>query len=236
MKPVAVLQFYQKDGVGFFGKHLGERGVPLQVFDLFRDQPAPDSLDGYSGLSLLGGPMSVNDDWGALRDGERLILEALRRGVPVFGHCLGGQLMSRALGGSVVAAPIAEVGWSDLRAEDHALARHWFGRREFSMFQWHSETFSVPVGAELVATGRYCRNQAYAIGQLHLGVQFHCEIDRAKIESWLQPGESGDIERFAGSPAVFGRDAIRSATAALLASSQQTAASLYDRWLERLPR
>jgi hypothetical protein len=68
------------------------------------------------------------------------------------------------------------------------------------MFQWHSETFSVPRGARLIATGAH--HQAFAIGALHIGVQFHCEIDRFKIESWLKVPESDDIDRYAGSPAV----------------------------------
>ena len=73
----------------------------MQVFELFNGHTAPSSLGAFGGLCLLGGPMSVNDDWSPLRDGERLILEALRIDVPVFGHCLGGQLMSRVLGGQV---------------------------------------------------------------------------------------------------------------------------------------
>jgi GMP synthase (glutamine-hydrolysing) len=234
VKPVAVLQYYQRDGVGFFGEHLGARGVPIQVFELFNGHTAPASLEGFGGLCLLGGPMSVNDDWGPLRDGERLILEALRGEVPVFGHCLGGQLMSRALGGQVGAAAYAEIGWSQVDAQDDPFARHWFGRTTFPMFQWHSETFTVPAGARLIATGVYCHHQAFAIGNLHIGVQFHCEIDRSKIESWLKVPESADIERFAGSPAVQQPEAIRVATEARLADGQRTSAHMYDRWLERL--
>jgi GMP synthase (glutamine-hydrolysing) len=208
----------------------------MRVFELCHAQPAPSSLDGFAGLALLGGPMSANDDWQPLRDSEQLIREALRDGVPVFGHCLGGQLMSRALGGVVGPADCAEIGWTQIRAVDLPLARHWFGKQEFPMFQWHSDSFSVPEGAELLATGAYCRHQAYALGQLHLGVQFHCEIDRSKIESWLTVEESQDIDLYAHSPAVCRHQEIRAATAKLLSASQRTAAHMYDRWLERLVR
>lgn len=234
MKPVAVLQYYVHDGVGFFGEHLRARGVALRVFHPFDGHAAPASLEPFGGLCLLGGPMSVNDDWDRLRQGERLILEALRTDVPVFGHCLGGQLMSRALGGRVTAAPHAEIGWSQIDASDHPLAAHWFGRARFPMFQWHDETFSVPPQARLIATGADCRHQAFAIGNRHIGVQFHCEIDRPKIETWLQPPESADIDRYAASPAVQPAEAIRNATAMKLGDSQRTSAHLYDRWLERL--
>jgi len=234
VKPVAVLQYYAHDGIGFFGEHLRARGVPMRVFELFDGHVAPASLQPFGGLCLLGGPMSVNDDWEPLREGERLVREALRADVPVFGHCLGGQLMSRALGGQVGAADHAEIGWSQIDAQDHPLARHWFGRAAFPMFQWHNETFSVPPGAELIATCAWCRHQAFAIGRLHIGVQFHCEIDRSKIESWLRVPESDDIDRHAASPAVQRPQAIRSATEERLAHGQRTAAYMYDRWLERL--
>lgn len=234
MKPVAVLQYYRHDGVGFFGEHLRTRGVPIRVFELFNGHTAPASLEAFGGLCVLGGPMSANDDWGRLREGERLILEGLRCEVPVLGHCLGGQLMSRALGGQVSAAAYAEIGWSQVDAQDHPLADHWFGRDTFPMFQWHSETFSVPRGARLIATGTHCLHQAFAVGSLHIGVQFHCEIDRSKIESWLKVPESNDIHRYADSPAVQRPEAIRIATDACLADGQRTAAHIYDRWLERL--
>jgi len=236
VKPVAVLQYYVHDGVGFFGKHLHARGVSIQVFEHFNGHTSPPSLGEFSGLCLLGGPMSVNDDWGPLREGERLILEALRIDVPVFGHCLGGQLMSRALGGLVTTAPYAEIGWSRIDVQDDPLARHWFGQAAFPVFQWHSETFSVPAEARLIATGTHCHRQAFAIGTAHIGVQFHCEIDRQKIESWLTPPESNDIDRLAGSPAVHRAEAIRAATETCLAEGQRAAAQIYDRWLERLAR
>jgi GMP synthase (glutamine-hydrolysing) len=236
VKPVAVLQYYAQDGIGFFGEHLRTRGVAMRVFDLFNGHRAPRSLEAFAGLCLLGGPMSVNDDWGPLRDSERLVREAVRAHVPVFGHCLGGQLMSRALGGQVSAAAHAEIGWSHIDAQDHPLARHWFGRTRFPMFQWHSETFSVPEGASLIATGAWCRHQAFAIESLHIGVQFHCEIDRPKIECWLRPPESQDLQKYAGSPAVQPAEAIRIATGERLPEGQGIAAHMYDRWLERLAR
>jgi len=234
VKPVAVLQYYARDGVGFFGEHLRTRAIPLRVFELFNGDTAPASLESFGGLCLLGGPMSVNDDWRPLRDGEKLVLEALRTNTPVFGHCLGGQLMSRALGGQITASPHAEIGWSSIEAHDDALARHWFDRVDVPVFQWHNEMFSVPHDARLIASGRWCAHQAFAIGNLHIGVQFHCEIDRPKIESWLSVAESADIDHFAQSPAVQAREAIRSATESRLADCQRAAAHIYDRWIERL--
>lgn len=236
VKPVAVFQFYGQDGACFFGDHLHARGVPLRLFRLFDTERPPSSLKEYAGLAFLGGPMSVNDDWDALRQCERMIGAALSADVPMFGHCLGGQLISRALGGRVTTADCAEIGWSQIRSTGSELARHWFGDAEFPMFQWHNETFSVPPGAELIGTGELCRHQAYAIGRLHVGVQFHCEIDRDKIENWLTNDDSVEIEQQASSPGVYSREQIRAQAVDRLPQAQRIAARLYDRWIERLVR
>jgi GMP synthase-like glutamine amidotransferase len=236
MKPVAVLQFFSQDGPGFLDCHLRARGIPMRVFRLCDGERAPGSLAFFSGLSMLGGPMSVNDDWDALRETEGLIREAVRNDMPVLGHCLGGQLMSTAFGGRVTRAPNSEIGWSRIDAAATSSARAWFGAEHFPQFQWHHEVFSLPPGAELIASGEHCRNQAYALGALHVGMQFHIEIDAAKIDAWLNDDGDREIADHADSPGVQDAAAIRAGTATHLAASQRVAAHLYDRWLEGLRR
>jgi GMP synthase-like glutamine amidotransferase len=74
-----------------------------------------------------------------------LIREAVAKDVPVLGHCLGGQLMAKALGGQVTRAPVKEIGWGRSRCEPASggrLVRG--GPGAFGVFQWHGETFSLP--------------------------------------------------------------------------------------------
>ena len=92
--------------------------------------------------------------------------------IPVIGHCLGGQLMSKALGGTVGANPVKEIGWRDVTLRGEA-AREWFGDREgFLSFHWHGETFSLPDGATPLLASDACTPQAWAIGTQEIPAQF----------------------------------------------------------------
>jgi len=236
MKPVAVLQYHASDGPAYFATHLRHRAVPSRVFRLCAGEPAPADLTAYSGLSLLGGPMSANQLLPAQRAGMRLIHEAFRRGLPVIGHCLGGQLMARALGERVAPAAVPEIGWATLRTTTAVIARDWLPPGSFAAFQWHYESFGVPPGATLIATGAHCRHQAFVIDDRHLAMQFHGEIDAEKVARWLDPAASLELRAAAASPAVQQPAAIRAATAVRLGAAHRAAARLFDRWLKGLPR
>jgi GMP synthase-like glutamine amidotransferase len=231
MKPALILQYFWQDGAGFLETHLRIRGVPWRLVRLYDGEAAPQSLAAYRGLAILGGPMSVNDDLPSLRAGEKLVAEALRSEVPVLGHCLGGQLLAKVAGAAVTRAQQVEIGWSQIEATDSPLARHWLGAERFPMFQWHNETFGLPPGAELIATGAHCRHQAYALGTRHIGMQFHCEMDEFKVDLWLDVPGHAEIAQHAGSPGVQAPEQIVAQCAALLPQSQRVAAAIYDRWL-----
>lgn len=101
MKPVLVLQHMATDGPGYLARWLRERDVPFQVLSSAAGQAFPASMRGYGALAVLGGEMSANDDLPSLRRAEQLIRESMESDLPVIGHCLGGQLMARALGARV---------------------------------------------------------------------------------------------------------------------------------------
>ncbi len=62
------------------------------------------------------------------------------------------------------------------------------------VFEWHMDTFELPVGADLLATGDLVRHQAFRVGDRAWGVQWHLEIDRPELESWLEIfGKEGDL-------------------------------------------
>src|SRR3954463_16758094 len=94
-----------------------------------------------------------------------LIRQAVERDVPVLGHCLGGQLMAKALGATVSRNPVKEIGWGTVRVAEDEEARRWFGETgEFLSFHWHGETFTIPAGASLIASSSHCPNQAFSMG------------------------------------------------------------------------
>ena len=119
--------------------------------------------------------------------------------VPVLGHCLGGQLLSKALGGTVGRNPVKEIGWGEVSVADNAVARDWFGGvASFDVFHWHGETFSIPPGGTRVLSSEHCANQAFASGR-HLGLQCHVEMTEDLIRSWCKGGAK-EIESSKASP------------------------------------
>ena len=229
--PVLVLQNLSLDGPGFLGTWLAQQQIAFEAFDTGAGQAYPQHIDGYRALALLGGEMSANDALPSLRQAERLIVQALAADIPVIGHCLGGQLMARALGAKVVASPAPEIGWQTLRVAAGACARGWFGAAdEHNVFQWHRESFELPRGAELLASSPTCLHQAFAIGP-HLALQFHVELDAQKLAAWSASVDPEFLCRQRQCKSVQSGAAMRAQALHALPAQQRLADRLYRRWL-----
>ena len=189
----------------------------------------------YSGLVFMGGPMSVNDDLPWIAPALELARDGVRKDVPLLGHCLGGQLMSKALGGTVTRNAVKEIGWGEVRIADNEVAREWVGDvQRFDSFHWHGETFTIPPGGTRVMENAHCANQAFALGK-HFGMQCHVEMTRELIESWLAGGAQ-EIAESRSSPGVQDPAEIRRGMEARLAHLNEIANRIYDRWTEGLSK
>lgn len=231
MRPIAIVQHDPHDGPSYFATWLERNGFTFQVLRMFEGVVLPQDLSAYCGLCLLGGPMSANDQLSYYPQLFALVQEAVADKTPVIGHCLGGQLLSRALGASVQAAEHAEIGWSMLEPV-HPQAADWFGDEPVQLFQWHGESFSIPAQATHLLHGKHCANQAFVLDDCHLGMQFHCEVDLPKLQLWLELG-AGEIRRSV-SPGVQQADAILPSLRTDLARSQRIADRIYTRWTKGL--
>lgn len=190
--------------------------------------------DDFSGLAFMGGPMSVHDPLPWIDPACRLIRAAVAADLPVLGHCLGGQLIARALGGTVTKNPVKEIGWGPVRVLAPATARHWFGRLDgFESFHWHGEAFSIPPGAERLLESEHCPNQAYAIGKT-FGMQCHVEMTEEMIRQWCLDG-AGEIAA-AGGPAVQTPEAMQAGMAPKIQALHAVADRIYTRWIAGLKR
>lgn len=195
----------------------------------------PKDVRRFSGLAFMGGPMSVNDDLPWIGPALELVREAVRKDVPALGHCLGGQLMSKALGGEVTRTRVKEIGWGEVDVADNAVAREWFGALEaFESFHWHGETFSIPPGGTRVLENAHCANQAFALGK-HLGMQCHVEMTEPMIRSWCRGG-AAEIEAAKDSPGVQSPARIEKNLAARVAALHAVADRVYERWSEGLAK
>src|SRR5688572_6106429 len=183
MKPIAIVQHEADAGPGHFEAYLLQRGLPYRTVRVYAADPIPRSADAFSGICSLGGSMSANDDLPWIDDELALLRDADQRGVPIIGHCLGGQLLAKAFGAPVTRNPMKEIGWSTVEVDDDELAREWIGSEPaFDLFQWHGDTFALPAKARHFLKTPLCANQAFVIDHdehAHLAMQF--QVDRKSV-------------------------------------------------------
>lgn len=210
---------------------LTQHAIPWQMFHIDQGEAVPPRVDDFSGLVFMGGVMSVNDDLPWIPKTLELIRDAMAKDIPVLGHCLGGQLMSKALGGVVTKNPVKELGWGKVTVSDNETARQWFGDIEqFDSFHWHGETFSLPPDAVLLLSSPYCANQAFAIGK-HLGMQCHVEMTTHMIEDWCVAG-AADLAANSDSPGVQSAEIMQAQMHDKLPRLTAVAERLYRHWIQ----
>lgn len=234
MKPIAIFRHSSGEGPGYFATFLDAHGIPWQLICIDAGVPPPPTIEGFSGLCFMGGPMSVNDDLPWLPPLFALIREAVASDVPVIGHCLGGQLISKALGGVVTKNPVKEIGWGEIDVADNSQARAWFGPdlTRFESFHWHGETFTIPPGGVRIMGNRNCENQGFVLGR-NLGMQCHVEMTEQLIDSWCEAGAE-EIFGSKTSPAVQSAEQMKSGMQEKIVAMRRVADRLYDRWVEGL--
>jgi GMP synthase (glutamine-hydrolysing) len=189
---VLVLRHEPFEHLGHFAAALEENHVEYRYHDLGE----PILKEKLSGLIIMGGPMSANDNLQGLTDELGLIERALHDNVPMLGICLGSQMIARALGARVYKNAQLEIGWEPVWSTDAAKDDALFGgmRSPEMFFHWHGETFDLPDGAEWLAYSEKCRHQAYRYGSRVYGLQFHPEITAEMITDWCsQPVNCGDV-------------------------------------------
>lgn len=190
---VLLLQHIACEPPGVFEDVLSERGASLTRVELDEGEPLPASADGVDAVVVMGGPMSVNDvrehPW--LEDERALICDAVRAGLPVWGSCLGVQLLASSLGARVWGGGAPEVGVLPVQPTAEGRADPVLGpcRWPLRTLQWHGDTFDLPQGAVLLASSAAYRSQAIRVGRLTYGVQFHVEVTPEMADEWAQVPE-----------------------------------------------
>lgn len=232
MKPVAIFRHIPIEGPGYFATFLDNNHIPWRLIKIDAGEKLPASIDEFSGLVFMGGTMSVNDDLPWIKQELSLIRQAVAADVPVLGHCLGGQLMAKALGGTISANPVKEMGWGEVSVPDNAVAREWFGSLTgFNSFHWHGEAFSIPQDATCILSSPYCANQAFAMG-MHLGMQCHVEMTERLVIDWCSVGaeELASLDE----PSVQSLEEIEKDLSERVAALNTVAERLYKKWIVNL--
>jgi len=232
MPTLLITRHVECEGPGYLGEVLEHHGVGVHIVRIDQGEHLPPSLDGYAGLVFMGGPMSVNDDLPWIPAALDLIRSARDRDMPVLGHCLGGQLIAKALGAEVSANPVKEIGW--LPVTNLAPAHPWTRDlpATFEAFHWHGETFTLPAGATRLLASEHCANQAFAIGPI-LALQCHVEMTADMVREWAGLYRH-EIEQ--PSATVQDLEQMGERIDRRVAGLQRIAEQLYLHWLEPVLR
>lgn len=163
-------------------------GQPFATVAAFNDEPFPDTAT-LTGIIVLGGEMGVHDTASHpyLLRVLSFMERALRSGTPLIGICLGGQLLSHVAGGTVTSrSPHGEQGICQVELNAAGIIDPLFlgVDNPFTTFQLHNDSFTVPPEATLLAGSAACPAQAFRMGNVVYGVQFHPEVDLAIVAQW----------------------------------------------------
>jgi GMP synthase (glutamine-hydrolysing) len=173
-------------------------GAILQVWNALDPADARPPLDDIAGVVVFGSTFNVKhaDEQPFIKETADLIREALERRIPYLGVCFGGQLLAWALDAAVGEGPVREIGFEPIRPTEDAVHDRLFSHLSDGdmSFQWHMDAFDLPDGATLLASGDEIPNQAFRVGELAWGTQFHCEVNRSELEFWLDEfAKEGDL-------------------------------------------
>ncbi len=200
-----VIKHVVVEGLGIFEKFISQAGIAIDTVELEKGDPFPN-LENYEALWVMGGPMNVDDelDYPWLIEEKALIQKAVENfKIPYIGICLGAQLLAVALGGEVGPMSAPEVGLLPITLTQTGLNDSLMSglSETLKVLQWHGqEVKKLPLGSKVLANSDHCHIQAFSVGKLSYGLQFHSEITDITVDDWIQiPEYRADLERVLGS-------------------------------------
>ncbi len=233
MKPLLIFRHIDIEGPGYLAHFLKIHGIHYHLIRVDEGEEIPRSLDDVGGLVFMGGPMSVNDELPWIHQEITLIKRAADAKLPILGHCLGGQLISKALGGDIIANHVKEIGWHDVEWIENRYSASWLNGLpvHFEVFHWHGETFSIPHGATRILRSQHCMNQAFVMDNI-LALQFHVEMTAEMVQQWEQHYSEELATESNQSPAVQSGSRLLDDIESRVMALHRVANALYGHWLQ----
>ncbi len=195
---VLILKNTVKEGPGSIEDFLNGEGISYTIIEMESGE-SPPTLEDFSTLIILGGPMGVYEMNGYphLMTGSRIIREAINRDIKILGICLGAQMIAHCLGSNVYPGHKKEIGWYHIELTGEGLKDQLMRKlaihpsvgdfwRRFRVFHWHGDTFDLPHGAVLLARSKQYENQAFRFGKNIYALQFHIEVTKEMVYDWVK--------------------------------------------------
>jgi GMP synthase-like glutamine amidotransferase len=194
--------------------------------------PPPEDFDA---LMIFGGSMHVdqNDGHPWLDPEKEFIREALARGTPILGVCLGSQLLAEAAGATPYRTDEPEIGWYDIEITEAGAADPVVGplAPSVELFEWHHYAAPLPPGAVELARTPLCV-QAFRIeGKPAWGLQFHAEVTSENLSSWLDGWGNSEAVQTSLDP-----EAIRAASELRIEEQNRIGRGIAERFLAEAAR
>lgn len=166
------------------------KGFQTRTVDLAQGDALPDDPGTVEAVISLGGPMNVYEEEAHpfLKDEDAFLKKVVAERIPFIGICLGSQLLAKACGAKVGRSPEKEIGFVPVRFNENGQKDPLFEGlgKEADVFQWHEDMSEIPSGAELMASSEGCPHQAFKIGPVAYGLQFHVEVTESTIRRWAE--------------------------------------------------
>lgn len=229
--PLLVLQHVACEPPAAYEDELRAWGLDLERVEVDEGESLPDWRE-FAGIVVMGGPMGAYEDdrlpW--LIPEKRLIGDAVSAGKPLWGVCLGAQLLAASLGAAVAPGPVPEVGMLSVRRTEAARRDPVFRHLpdDFITLQWHSDTYELPAGATQLARSDAFEQQAFVFHRAY-GVQFHLEVTAALAAQWAEvPAYAESLEALLGEGAL---DRLLDEIAEREGETARHARTLFAAWL-----
>ena len=188
MKKALIVRHVPREGAAGFLQPIEAAGYEIERIDVASPEFADVDLCTPDLLIMMGGPMGVYEHdihpWIPVQIAK--LAARLEQDLPTLGVCLGSQMIAAALGARVYPGGVMELGFAPISLNDAGAASPLRHLQDVPVLHWHSDTFELPRGVELLASTPAYEHQAFRRGRNLLALQFHAEMgEDPRFEDWL---------------------------------------------------
>lgn len=186
MLPIYIVCHADCNPPSYLCSYFDKNNILYKKINAVKDDINSLDLTAIASLIFMGGPYSVYDDHDWLKDEFHLLQEAIDKDILIMGVCFGAQLISKALGAKVCKTDHMEIGWHMIETDTSKLDHlHQLDlEKNFEVFEWHEDVFSIPEGAIPIFSGINHENQGYLWGKIFV-MQFHLEMTEHMVNDLL---------------------------------------------------